>query len=195
MAEVQTRSAGRGAPRGRLLRTPWQLALPAAPPSCSAARGSVSSASATPIASRAAARSPSHAKSRTTSAPTWLPASTPASAPSARARAPLGAMRYLCLIYDDEKKWQGLSQKEQEAGIAEYGAFTESVKKNGHWIAAERLQPVQTATTVRIRNGKLSTTDGPYAETKERLGGFYLINAKDLNDALQVASRIPSAKW
>ncbi len=104
-------------------------------------------------------------------------------------------MRYLCLIYDDEKKWEGLSQKEQEAGMAEYGAFTESVKKNGHWIAAERLQPVQTATTVRIRNGKLSTTDGPYAETKEQLGGFYLINAKDLNDALQVASRIPSAKW
>jgi len=79
--------------------------------------------------------------------------------------------------------------------MAEYGAFTESVRKNGHWIAAERLQPVQTATTVRIRNGKLSTTDGPYAETKEQLGGFYLINAKDLNDALQVASRIPSAKW
>ena len=69
------------------------------------------------------------------------------------------------------------------------------MKKNGHWIAAERLQPVQTATTWRIRNGKLSTTDGPYAETKEQLGGFYLINAKDLNDALQVASRIPSAKW
>src|SRR5438128_386870 len=104
-------------------------------------------------------------------------------------------MRYLCLIYDDEKKWEGLSQKEQEAGMAEYGAFTESVKKNGHWIAAERLQPVQTATTVRIRNGKLSTTDGPYAETKEQLGGFYLINAKDLNDAIQIASRIPCAKW
>ena len=69
------------------------------------------------------------------------------------------------------------------------------MKKNGHWIAAERLQPVHTATTVRIRNGKQSTTDGPYAETKEQLGGFYLINAKDLNDAIQVASRIPSAKW
>ena len=104
-------------------------------------------------------------------------------------------MRYLCLIYDDEKKWEGLSKSEQEAGIAEYGAFTESVRKNGHWITAERLQPVNTATTVRVRNGKPSTTDGPYAETKEQLGGFYLINAKDLNEAIQVASRIPSAKW
>ena len=104
-------------------------------------------------------------------------------------------MRYLCLIYDDEKKWNSLSKSEQETGMAEYGAFTAAVKQNGHYIAAERLQPVQTATTVRVRNGKPSTTDGPYAETKEQLGGFYLINAKDLNEAIQVASRIPSAKW
>ncbi len=104
-------------------------------------------------------------------------------------------MRYLCLIYDDEKKWASMSKSEQDAGIAEYGAFTTAVKQSGQYLAAERLQPIQTATTVRVRNGKPSTTDGPYAETKEQLGGFYLINAKDLNDAIQVASRIPSAKW
>ena len=103
-------------------------------------------------------------------------------------------MRYLCLIYDDEKKWEGLSQKEQEAGMAEYGAFTESVKKNGHWIAAERLQPVQTATTVRIRNGKLSTTDGPYAETKEQIGGILILEARDLNHAIQLMSKHPGVK-
>jgi hypothetical protein len=104
-------------------------------------------------------------------------------------------MRYLCLIYDDEKKWSALSRSEQEAGMAEYGAFSAAIQKSGHYIGGERLQPVQTATSVRVRNGKQSTTDGPYAETKEQLGGFYMINAKDLNDAIQVAARIPSAKW
>jgi hypothetical protein len=104
-------------------------------------------------------------------------------------------MRYLCLIYDDEKTWDSFSKQEQEAGLAEYFAFTEAIKKSGHYLGGEALQPVRTATMVRVRNGKLSTTDGPYAETKEQLGGFYMINAKDLNDAIQVASRIPSAKW
>jgi hypothetical protein len=78
--------------------------------------------------------------------------------------------------------------------MGEYFAFTEAIRKSGHYLSGEALQPVQTATTVRIRNGKLSTTDGPFAETKEQLGGYYLINARDLNDAIQVASRIPSAK-
>ena len=68
-------------------------------------------------------------------------------------------------------------------------------KKSGHYIAGEALKPVNTATTVRMRNGKMSTTDGPFAETKEQLGGFYMIEARDLNDALQVASRIPSARF
>lgn len=104
-------------------------------------------------------------------------------------------MRYLCLIYDDEKQWDALSKREQETGLAEYNAFTDAIKKSGHYLGAEALQPVRTATTVRVRNGKLSATDGPYTETKEQLGGFYLINARDLNDAIQVASRIPSAKW
>ncbi|MGH7699120.1 MAG: YciI family protein [Gemmatimonadales bacterium] len=104
-------------------------------------------------------------------------------------------MRYLCLIFDDEKKWDALSKSEQDAGMAAYRDFTEAIKKSGQYIGGEALQPVRTATVVRVRNGKLSATDGPYAETKEQLGGFYLINARDLDDAIQVAARIPSARW
>ncbi|MGE0351916.1 MAG: YciI family protein [Gemmatimonadales bacterium] len=103
-------------------------------------------------------------------------------------------MKYLCLIYDEEKKVNAMSKQEMDRFMGEYFAFTEEVQKSGHYVAGEALQPVQTATTVRVRNGKTSTTDGPFAETKEQLGGFYLINARDLNDAIQVASRIPSAK-
>jgi hypothetical protein len=103
-------------------------------------------------------------------------------------------MKYLCLIYDDEKKLAGMSKGESDAFMGEYGAYTQSVKDSGHYLGGNPLQPVQTATTLRSRNGKLSTTDGPFAETKEQLGGYYLIEAKDLNDAMQVASRIPSVK-
>jgi hypothetical protein len=103
-------------------------------------------------------------------------------------------MKYLCLIYDEEQKMAGMSPAESQAFLGEYHTFTESVRKSGHYLGGEALEPVQTATTVRIRNGKLSTTDGPFAETKEQLGGFYLIEARDLNDAIQVASRIPSAR-
>jgi hypothetical protein len=104
-------------------------------------------------------------------------------------------MKYLCLIYEDQSAWQGMSDADRNKGMAEYGAFTESVKKSGHYVGGEALQPTDTATTVRVRNGKTSTTDGPFVETKEQLGGYYLIDAKDLNDAIKVASRIPSAKW
>ena len=103
-------------------------------------------------------------------------------------------MKYLCLIYDEEKKLAAMSKGDSDAFMSEYFAFTEGIRKTGHYLGGEALQPVQTATTVRIRNGKVSTTDGPFAETKEQLGGFYLINAKDLNDAIQVASKIPSAR-
>ena len=103
-------------------------------------------------------------------------------------------MRYLCLIYDDEKKVATMPQSESDKFMGEYFAFTEDIRKSGHMLHGEALQPVQTATTVRVRNGKVSTTDGPFAETKEQLGGFYLIDAKDLNEAIQVASRIPSAR-
>ncbi|MEO8032654.1 MAG: YciI family protein [Gemmatimonadota bacterium] len=103
-------------------------------------------------------------------------------------------MKYLCLIYDEEKKMSTMSKTDGDAFMGEYFAFTEDIRKSGKHIAGEALQPVQTATTVRIRNGKMSTTDGPFAETKEQLGGFYMIDAKDLNEALQIAGRIPSAK-
>jgi hypothetical protein len=103
-------------------------------------------------------------------------------------------MKYLCLIYDEEKKVAAMSQSESDAFMGEYFSFTDGIRKSGHYIGGEALQPVQTATTVRVRNGKVSTTDGPFAETKEQLGGFYLINARDLNDAIQVASKIPSAR-
>ena len=103
-------------------------------------------------------------------------------------------MKYLCLIYDDESKWGTMPAKEAEAMMGEYFAFTEGIKRSGHYIGGEALQPTQTATTVRVRNGKVSTTDGPFAETKEQLGGYYLIEARDLNDAIQVAAKIPSAR-
>ena len=103
-------------------------------------------------------------------------------------------MKYLCLIYEDEKKFASMPKGESDAFMGEYFAFTEGIKQSGHYIGGEALQPVQTATTVRVRNSKVSTTDGPFVETKEQLGGYYLINARDLNDAIQVAARIPSAR-
>jgi len=103
-------------------------------------------------------------------------------------------MKYLCLIYSDESKWRTTPAGDLKAMMSEYGEFTESVKKSGQYLGGERLEPTTAATTVRIRNGKLSTTDGPFAETKEQLGGFYLIEAKDLNEAIQIGSRIPGAK-
>jgi hypothetical protein len=103
-------------------------------------------------------------------------------------------MRYLCLIYDEETRLAARPKSEADAFTAEYVAFTEGIRESGHYLGGEALQPVRTATTVRVRNGKVSTTDGPFAETKEQLGGFYLINARDLNDAIQVASKIPSAR-
>jgi hypothetical protein len=103
-------------------------------------------------------------------------------------------MRYLCLIYSEEKRWTTAPASDRTAMMNEYGAFTNDIKKSGKFLAGEGLEATTTATTVRVRNGKVSTTDGPFAETKEQLGGFYLITAKDLNDAIQVAGRIPGAK-
>lgn len=103
-------------------------------------------------------------------------------------------MKYLCLAYEEESKLNDLSQSEWDALRGETLAYVEELKENGHMIAAEALQSVRTATTVRVRKGKLSITDGPFAETKEQLGGFFLIEARDLDDAIQVASRWPSAR-
>jgi hypothetical protein len=103
-------------------------------------------------------------------------------------------MRYLCLVYNEERKMSAMLKSEYDAFASEHTAVDEELQANGHWIVAEALQPVRTAVTVRIRGGKLSTTDGPFAETKEQLGGFFLIEARDLNEAIQVAGRIPSAR-
>lgn len=104
-------------------------------------------------------------------------------------------MKYLCLIYSEEARIAALPEAEYKSRVGEYMAFTQGIRKSGHLVASERLQPTNTATSIRSRNGKVSTTDGPFAETKEQLGGFYLINARDLNEAIQVASRIPGARF
>jgi len=103
-------------------------------------------------------------------------------------------MKYLCLIYDEEAKLASLSKADMDALLGEYFAFTKDLRESGHYLDGNDLQPTRNATTVRIRNGRMSTTDGPFAETKEQLGGYYLIEAKDLNEAIQIASRIPSAR-
>jgi hypothetical protein len=103
-------------------------------------------------------------------------------------------MKYLCLIYEDEKQLAAMSKADSEALIGEYFAFRGEIQKSGHYLGGNALQPVATATTVRVRNGKVSATDGPFAETKEQLGGFFLIEARDLDDAIHVASRIPGAR-
>ncbi len=96
-------------------------------------------------------------------------------------------MKYLCLVYLDEKRLD----EPPDSDCLEYD---EAIRRSGHCVASEALQSVQTATTVRVRNGRMSVTDGPFAETKEQLAGFYLIEAKDLNEAIQLASKIPPAR-
>jgi hypothetical protein len=103
-------------------------------------------------------------------------------------------MKYLCLIYDEEATFGSMSKSEIEALMGEYFAFTKDIRDSGHYLGGNDLQRTSNATTVRVRNGRMSTTDGPFAETKEQLGGYYLIEAKDLNEAIQIAGRIPSAK-
>jgi len=95
-------------------------------------------------------------------------------------------MKYLCLVYGEEKAIQSMNDEHCLA-------FDQSVRASGHCVASEALQPVATATTVRVRNGKVSVTDGPFAETKEYLAGFYMIEARDLNEAIQIAAKIPPA--
>jgi hypothetical protein len=103
-------------------------------------------------------------------------------------------MKYLCLVYIDEKMHDALSKSEYDALVSESLAYDEELRKSGHLIAAQALKPVQAAKTLRPQRGKMSIIDGPFAETKEQLGGFILIDAKDLNDAIQVASKIPPAR-
>jgi hypothetical protein len=103
-------------------------------------------------------------------------------------------MKYLCLVYHEEKVLSTLPKSEYDVLVDESLDLREELGKNGHLIAAEALEPVESATSVRLRKGKVSITDGPFAETKEQLGGFFLINAKDLNEAIHMASKIPGAR-
>lgn len=96
-------------------------------------------------------------------------------------------MKYLCLVYGEEKKFEAMADDECMA-------FDAALRNRGQCLASEALQPVQSATTLRVRNGKVSISDGPFIETKEQLAGFYLIDARDLNDAIQIASQIPPAR-
>ena len=103
-------------------------------------------------------------------------------------------MKYVCLVYLVEQDMNTLTKRESDACVGESLAYDDALRKTGCLIVAHALQPTEAATTVRVRNGKLSATDGPFAETKEQLGGFMLIEARDLNDAIQVAARIPMAR-
>jgi hypothetical protein len=104
-------------------------------------------------------------------------------------------MQYLLLIYRDEVAVENTSTTAgNEALRKEYGAFTQDIAKSGHFKAGDALQPTKTATTVRVRGGKTLTTDGPFAETKEQLGGYYLVEAKNLDEAIAIAARIPNAR-
>ena len=103
-------------------------------------------------------------------------------------------MEYLLLVYDSEANFAKMSEPEVGAIYQEYMAFTKSIQDSGTFHAGQQLQPVATATTVRVRDGKRTTTDGPFAETREQLGGFYWIKAKDLDEALAIAERCPGAR-
>jgi hypothetical protein len=102
-------------------------------------------------------------------------------------------MQYMLLIYDNEKEMQAARTGDVDKMMAGYREFTDSILKSGNMKAGDALQPTSSATCVRIRNGKTLTTDGPFAETKEQLGGYYLIEAKDLDEATKIAARVPSA--
>ncbi len=103
-------------------------------------------------------------------------------------------MKYLCSVFFDEKNLDALSSKESEALDSESLAYDDVLRKGGHFLAAQALQPVEAATTIRVRGGKVTVTDGPFAETHEQIGGFILIEARDLNEAIQLASRIPAIR-
>ena len=103
-------------------------------------------------------------------------------------------MQYMLLIYGNEQQFSTYSESDASAMTGEYMKFTEGIAKSGHYKAGSALQPSSSATTVRVRDGKRQATDGPFAETREQLGGYYLIDAKDLDEAIAIAERIPGAK-
>ncbi|HEY3204958.1 MAG TPA: YciI family protein, partial [Thermoanaerobaculia bacterium] len=97
-------------------------------------------------------------------------------------------MRYMLLIYDREADWAAMSEQERGQIFQQYTEFSDGIRKSGHYRASDPLQPVSTATTVRVKNGKPITTDGPFAETREQLGGYYIIEAKNLDEATAIAA-------
>lgn len=104
-------------------------------------------------------------------------------------------MKYMLLIYDTEQDWNKLTEAEQRQIYAEYGQFTQTIQSSNHYLAGAQLHPITTASSVRVRDGKELVTDGPFAETREQLGGYYLIEAANLDEATGVAARIPSARF
>jgi hypothetical protein len=104
-------------------------------------------------------------------------------------------MQYLLMIYGDESRWSGMSETDAKAMNQAFGAYTEALKAAGVHVGGERLKPTATATTVRIRDGKNQVLNGPYAETKEQLGGYYMIDVKDLDEAIAWAARCPGATY
>lgn len=102
-------------------------------------------------------------------------------------------MQYLLMLYADESGWEKMSPAEQQQGMAAYMAYTEALKKAGAWVGSNRLRPISTATTVKVADGKQQVLDGPYADSKEQLGGYYLIEAPDLDAAIAWAARCPGA--
>jgi hypothetical protein len=104
-------------------------------------------------------------------------------------------MQYMLLIYDDEATWARMSEDDRNAMMAEYFQFTEDLRKAGKHVAGDALQPLSTARSVRVRDGSAQTTDGPFAETKEALGGYYLVDVDSEAEALEWAARIPSARF
>jgi hypothetical protein len=103
-------------------------------------------------------------------------------------------MKYLLLIYENEAAFTNLSQAEQGKIFGEYMEYSKRIRKDGNYIAGQALEPVATATTVRVKDGKTLTTDGPFAETREQLGGFYMVEAKDLDEAISLATGIPAVR-
>ena len=104
-------------------------------------------------------------------------------------------MEYMLLIYNSEKERASMSEAQRGEIFGEYRAFTDAIVKSGHFKAGAPLQATSTATTVRVKGGKTITTDGPFAETREQLGGYYLVEAKDLDEATAIAARIPGARF
>jgi hypothetical protein len=103
-------------------------------------------------------------------------------------------MKYMLLIYEDEKAFLNLSEAERQAIYADYRQFSQDIAASGHYIGGSELQPTSAATSVRVRDGKRLVTDGPFAEAREQLGGYYLVEARDLDEAIALAARIPTAR-